>query len=205
MEQDDFINMEDFLKKTVVTISDEIVDIELEEIQEKKGSKMYQLKGKKNCSAATIHYIGNAERTPFHVIHKFKLKTYDCLIISYILSDADIDLAQEKCSLKMIGIIIQKNDEVKAAITMSFYTFVHHKEKKSLHDYVLYTKSEKKSIEGFFGFELKYPCTNDPKNELIKTEKIGSIFKTYPGKTKSLHYLIHLLSNVRLLTILKII
>ena len=91
----------------------------------------------------------------------------------------------------MIGLLIKNEEKVIAAITMSFYTFIHKKEKRDIINYI--SENDHQVLPGFFGYEIKFFSKNVEKNE-----RIGSIFELFPGKTKCIYYLIDLLSNEKL-------
>jgi hypothetical protein len=147
---------------------------------------LYQIQGSKDKAGAVIKFIGKNNIRPTIVIHEFNFKKYSCQIISYILSDADIEYANDKCELKMLGLLIRnkRHKVVIAAITMSFYTFVHKREKDNLSNFI------SKDLSGFYAYNLKYHDEGTERNE-----RVGGIFNVFPGKTRCVYDLIKLLSD----------
>ena len=166
--------------------------------EKEKLNKMYQVIGNKNHGSAIIQYVGNAKERPAIILDEFDFKGYKCKIISYVLADSDIEQANDSCILKMIGLILEKNNNVIVCITLSFYTFNHKKDKKKIEEYISELQ-DNKLINGFFRFDIKYVGENNK----IKTEIIGDIMHNYVGKTNSIYKLLELLSNDKLISILE--
>lgn len=154
--------------------------------------RLYQIQGIKDKIGGIIKFIGQNVVRPTIIIHEFTFKRYQCQITSYILSDIDIKVANDKCALKMLGLLIKDKGGVVAAITMSFYTFIHRKDKTDLEKYIS-NKDDNKILPGFYAYELKYYDRNIEKNE-----SVGGTFESFPGKTRCVYDLINLLSNEKL-------
>ncbi|AYV81881.1 MAG: hypothetical protein Harvfovirus72_5 [Harvfovirus sp.] len=158
------------------------------------GVNIYQVCGKNQKGNASIKFLGLSKARPTIKIHEFIFKNYRCDVVSYLLGDSDIRLADERCTLKMLGIVI-KGKKKMAAITFSFYTFVHKRDRKGILDYVTFGEGEnEKVLPGFFGYELR---TRDEKG-LIREERIGKLIDIYPGKTQCIYGLVQFLSDEKL-------
>ena len=159
---------------------------------------LYQIRGNTDKSSAIIKYIGKNHERPAIKVLEFKFKKYFCEIMSYLLSDVDINLAEDKCCFKMLGLLIRnKKKHVVCAVTMSFYTFIHKKDKKSIMNYI--TQKDEidkidKDIPGFFGFEMKWLNSD----KILKEERIGNLLEKFPGKNKSIYTLVNFLSDTKL-------
>ena len=188
-DSDEYIDFNDVLNTF------QIHDSEIKEIKEinetNKEQKLYQVQGQDNESCIILQYLGyNPDNDrPCYVLQEFDFKTYKCKIISYILSDIDINYAHDTCELKMLSLLITKNDVVIAAITLSFYTFEHKKNKQHINEFI--SDNNKIKINGFFQFNL---ICNDNSTK----EKIGEIMYKYKGTSKSVYMLIELLSHDKL-------
>lgn len=154
--------------------------------------KLYQLQAFMDESYGIIKFIGFSADNIRHtyIIHEFKFKQHNCKIVTYVLSDIDIEHANNMCELKMISLLVMDKDSycVKCAITLSFYTFVHKKEKKHLFDYI--TNDNDIKLDGFYQYNL-LDCYGNK-------EKIGDIMPKFLGKTKSIYGLVNILSNAKL-------
>jgi len=128
-DSDEYIDFNDVLNTF------QIHDSEIREMNEtNKEQKLYQVQGQDDESCIILQYLGynpDNER-PCYVLQEFDFKTYKCKIISYILSNIDINYAHDTCELKMLSLLITKNDVAIAAITLSFYTFEHKKNKQHI-------------------------------------------------------------------------
>jgi hypothetical protein len=170
--------------------------------------KMYQIRAEKGGKGAVIQFVGKAKSRPCVVIHEFVFKRYKCQLVSYVLSDVDVKYANDKCELKMLGLLISsKKNKLVASITLSFYTFEHRKEKRDLGGYINYEEpgnklSADKLLNGFWMYEMKY-VDQDVKDN-IKKERIGNILVEYPGKNACVYSLINLLSNKTVVQILNL-
>lgn len=164
-------------------------------LQNENGINLYQIQGIKNKSGAILKHIGQAKERPTIIINTFEIRNYVCNIISYLLSDVDIQQREQtqqtddSTKLKILGLIVQKNGKVCISISFIFNTNIHRIENKTLSEYI--SKSNDILIDGFYEFELRY-INKDKKNVV---EKIGNTYKTYPGKNKSVSHLIDLLSH----------
>lgn len=158
--------------------------------------KIYQIQCKKNNPNAIIKKICDNAIRQIIVLHEFKFNNFICRIVSYLLSDVDIKEANDVCSFKIIGLLLINNNKVIGSLTMSFYTFIHKKEKKDIFDYI--SKDVDIPLPGFFAFDLKYFYKGSK-----KSERIGDILEKFPGKTQSIYSLINLLSNDKILFLYK--
>lgn len=164
--------------------------------------KLYQIQGVCDEGVSMIRFVGYSDpqknnHRPCHVLENFRFNKHNCQLVSYILSDIDIEHANETCELKMFSILIKKskNAQVKYAITYSFYTFIHKKQKKHMKEFI--TKDmdiNTNELDGFF-------CVKLLNNEL-GTNIMIETYKTYKGK-KTLYDLILMLSHEKVLHIWK--
>jgi len=208
----DFINFDDIIgsgKK--LDINDDEIDNSYNEIifDTKYGLKktgenlinLYQVQAYKDKQYVIIKNIGSFNKKKSFNLYDFKLMNYKGNIISYILSDDDINFANDNFTLKMIGLAIykktKKSKDIKLTITLLFYTSAHKKESKPLSSYI--TNDDKNNyINGYFRYELKY----FDKDNCVKTEPIGNIIKLFPGKTQCIYDLISFLSHKQIMDIL---
>lgn len=180
--ENEFIKLDELInqlpKENITNKNDSFID------DIKTNINLYQIQSKINESSCVIKFIGNpVDIIPTYIIHEFKFKNYDCKIISYVLSDADLECANNDSEFKIIGLLITDNDKVKCVIRLSFYSSIHIDEKKHINEYI------DKNIEGFYQFNL---IAND--NKTI----IGDIMHKFIGKTKSIYKLTSLLSDEKL-------
>lgn len=187
---DEFIVLDEIINSTNSKITKNRCEVPIESTSLEK---LYQIQGITSKKGAILKYIGENYVRPTIIIHEFKFKKYQCQIVSYLLSDIDIKIANDNCTLKMIGLLIKNKKKVVAAITMSFYTFIHRKEKTTIEKYISQQEDKKdKILPGFYTYEFKYYDGDIEKNERIK------IFELFPGRTKCIYELINLLSNEKL-------
>lgn len=202
---EEFVVLDELLNLAIVENDDlasgllfphDLMEMDCSVIEEK--ANIYQICGINEKPEAIIKYIGISKKRPTIKIHEFTFKRCKCEIVSYLLSDPDIKLADDRCTLKMLGMIITCNKGIKknkviAAITFSFHTFVHKRDKKSILDYVTFGET-KKYLTGFFGYELKYV----DEFGIINEKRIGEITQVFPGKTKCVYKLVDFLSDDKL-------
>lgn len=181
-QNDDYINFNDIMSD----ITFDEPDFE----PESKKEKLYQVQGQNNEPNAILQFIGYNPHNdrPCYVLQEFDFNKHKCKIVTYVLSESDIEFANKSCELKMLSLLITKKDSVKAAITLSFYCFEHLKNKKQINEYISFDNNPIK-INGFFQFNL---VTDGNK------EKIGQIIDVYKGTSKSIYTLIELLSDEKL-------
>jgi len=192
IDNDEVISLDDLIEKN--KDGNQINELEIEPTE-----NLYQVTGTTGSDLVNLRYLGKHIHRPIMILDEFSFGKHHIKILSYLLSDADLNDANEKCMLKMIGILIKKSKYDKdpiLAITMSFYTFVHKKDKKNISDYVSTCSNENK-LKGFFGYELIY-CTNAGE---IKHERIGKLLDVYPGRTKSIYNLIEFLSHEKVVSL----
>lgn len=186
---EEFIDLDEFINNSNVKVIAE--PNENNKSESIPFEQLYQIQGMKDKQGAFIKFIGQNSVRPLILILEFTFKKYECQIVSYILSNIDIKVVNDECGLKMLGLLIKYKDQVVAVITMSFFTFMHKWEGKDIMDFISYDNNI--LLSGFYAFDLKYYD-----KDIKKTEKIGSIFELFPGKTKSLYELINLLSDEKL-------
>jgi hypothetical protein len=160
--------------------------------------KLYQIQGTENN--AIIKFVGYSDPEkynyrPCYILREFKFREHICQLVSYILSDVDIEHANNTHELKMVSILIKKSEksQVTYAITYSFYTFIHIKQKKHLIEFI----SDNNIIElnGFFSIMLL-------KNDMNKSTNTRlAIYDKYKGKTQTIYDLISMLSDDKVIHI----
>ena len=182
MQDSEYINLDELLSKS---------NIDKSNIDKLNLEKLYQIQGIKNNKGAIIKYIGERDQRPVILINEFKFKKYHCQIVSYLLSDVDIKFANDNCCLKMLGMLIKDNNNIIAAITMNFNTFLHKVENINIEKYIQYDDNTI-NIPGFFSYDLKYYVDNNEKIERIEC------FEIFPGNNRCIYNLINLLSNEKL-------
>ncbi|AYV76354.1 MAG: hypothetical protein Terrestrivirus5_176 [Terrestrivirus sp.] len=171
------------------------IDIDIhqdENTNKNRNIKLYQFQSIIDESNGIIKFIGFSadDIRPTYILHEFNFKGHTCKIVTYVLSDIDIEHANNTCELKMISLLIMNKDSltVQYAITLSFYTFTHKKNKKHLRDYI--TNDDEIKLEGFYQYSLL--------DNLGNKEKIGDIMQKFLGKTKSVYGIISMLSDEKL-------
>lgn len=191
----EFIKFDDLIKiqQHNITIDNKDTNIDLDEtINKNTDVKLYQFQGIINEPNGVIKFIGFSadDIRPTYIIHEFIFKQHTCKIVTYVLSDIDIEHANNTCELKMISLLIMGKDSltVQYAITLSFYTFTHKKNKKHLRDYI--TNDDEIKLDGFYQYSLL--------DNLGNKEKMGDIIQNFLGKTKSIYGLISILSDEKL-------
>lgn len=81
-------------------------NIPLDNLQE-----LYQIVGINDNNKAYIMHIGYGEKRPKILLKEFKFKNYNCKIISYILNKFDLEESTKTNSLKMVSLIMYKDDK----------------------------------------------------------------------------------------------
>lgn len=191
---EEYISLEKLIDTTSNIENIKIDNIKIDNIKiDNTLVNLYQIQGTQGKAGGIIKYIGKDTTGLVIIIHRFKFKKYLCKIISYILSDVDINIANDKCMFKILGLLIECDGEVVAVIILSFYTFTHKKEKSNITNYI--SNSNNIILPGFYGYELKHKNIEN----IEESEMIGNTFKLFPGRTKSIYNLIDLLSNDKLL------
>lgn len=191
----EFNNLETLLNNA---ICDTAPDIQLMEYDNQvqnndyTGINLYQLQGIIDKSSCNIVHVGFSENKSIILINEFKLKNYECNIVSYLLSDADLELAVQTCKLKMIGIIFKKRNKIRGILSLNFYTFEHKKHKTEIKSLISFVNNN--SITGYFTFEFQSPDGS--------IKKIGKNLNKYPGKTHSITMMLELLSDNYIKTVL---
>jgi hypothetical protein len=187
MCDDEFINID----KLVGDIPKDVMDDNEAEMlfahdillaSEENVIKLYQLQGISDGNAV-LRFVGVAKQRPCVIINKFKYKKKECQVVSYMLDEDDITEANEKCKLRMLGIVIKKNKEILGVINFEFFTVAHKKQGKKFSDLIGTPQN------GLFMITVNYIEKNETKVEKLK------ILNKFPGKTKSIYTLIEMLKH----------
>lgn len=117
------------------------------------GSELYQLQGITGTNTAVIKYIGNSDKRPTILLHKFKFDGYLCTINSLVYDNSDIEEINETCCLKMMTMTLNKKNSIRAVVTIEFHTFDHVKAKKHISEYI--SRNDDIPLSGFYCVYLK--------------------------------------------------
>lgn len=126
---------------------------------------LYQIQSTNDSGFAIIKFIGQSNIKEI-LIHEFKFKNYDCIILSHLLDTNDL-----KNKLKILSLNLYKSNKLIATIVLLFNS-----------DHFIETN---KIIKGNYCYELI---------TVIETKQIGSSFDEL-SKATVLYNLIALLSD----------
>jgi len=181
--------MDELLNLAVIEEGEEgVFPVDVQDIENMGKVSLYQVCGVVGRGEAIVKYLGVSKDRPVIKIHGFGFKGCECEIVSYLLSDVDMKLVDDRCTMKMLGLIIKRDGGVVGAITYSFYTFVHRRDKRSITEYI------DKNVVGFFGYEFRFV----DKGGVVREERIGVLNEVFPGRTKCVYGLVEFLSDEKL-------
>jgi hypothetical protein len=182
-------------------------NIDIEEDQVKKIStlkkenniKIYQLQGIIDKNDAQLVYIGDCNIRPTILLYEFADKEYSYDIVSFVLTDVDIDESSKSCSIKILSLRIKSDKNIKGIITLEYHTFNHTKDKCHLNTYICNNSNEilptglpygstceQVLLNGFYMVYFKGINTDK--------KKLG-ILKAYPGKSNLVYTIIQYLTH----------
>lgn len=189
------------LEKIVPMSTD--ADADVADIDPDPGQKLYQLQPRgRGKTGAILRWLGHFKERTTVVLQEFRFKGYDCQIVSYLLSDVDLEFADDRCELKMMSLLLKRGGGVSVAVTMSFYTFVHRRERRSIAEYVSRGEADDIVLPGFFGYQVK-SCASDPVgvpagDPAVVSGRVGNLLEVFPGKSRCIKDLIEILSDDKL-------
>lgn len=129
-------------------------------------NSLYQFQPISNTNSVNLKVVGNGNNRPSIFIYQTKFNGYLCKLVSYVLTEKDIKLAEKSCCIPILSLLFIRKNSTRFVLNLEFHTFDHIKTKSSLLDYVSENYQENKILCGFFGVYLKV----QKHGKIIKTE-----------------------------------
>jgi hypothetical protein len=163
----------------------------LDDEENKYHQKIYQSQGIINTNKNIFKYVGTAKERPTVSIYKFNYDKYKCEIMSYLLSETDLEEVNKDCYFRLIGIVIKNKDNIVGVLNLVFYTVAHKINKKNIAEYL------EQEIDGIYAIDYHYL----DQDSNLKVERI-KILDNFLGKTKSIYELLECISSEKLIKLI---